>query len=174
MSKNNEYPDKRQQFMELYEPVHERFVRFCKAHAYGNYGADDLVNETVLSAFENFEKLRSPKAFLHFLFGIATNILRNNYRRKKFRGEYVEEYAENMISTAPEGEEHTELGILYKALAQLPDKQQEALILFEISGFSIKEIMEIQKSGESAVKARLVRGRKRLAELLQEPVAISA
>ena len=88
MSKKEHNPEVRQRFMELYEPVHERFVRFCKANAYGNYDADDLVNESVLAAFENFHKLRNDKAFLHFLFGISTNILRNHYRRRKFRGEY--------------------------------------------------------------------------------------
>lgn len=160
--------------MKLYEPVHERFVRFCKARAYGNYDADDLVNETVLSAYENFGKLRSEEAFLHFLFGISTNLLRNNYRRKKFRGEYDEEREENLSSTAPNGEQSMDVALLYEALSELPDKQKEAIILFEISGFAIKEIMDIQDSGESAVKARLVRGRKRLAELLTEPARVSA
>jgi RNA polymerase sigma-70 factor (ECF subfamily) len=164
----------RQRFMELYEPVHERFVRFCKARAYGNYDADDLVNESVLAAYENFGKLRNDGAFLHFLFGIGTNLLRNHYRRRKFRGEYDEERADNLSSTTPNGEQSMDTAILYDALSELPDKQKEAIILFEISGFAIKEIMDIQESGESAVKARLVRGRKRLAEILREPARVSA
>ena len=53
--------------------------------------------------------------------------------------------------------------MLHKALSYLPELQREALILFEITGYSIKEIMEIQKSGSSAVKQRLARGRKELA-----------
>ncbi|PIZ05301.1 MAG: RNA polymerase subunit sigma-24, partial [Flavobacteriales bacterium CG_4_10_14_0_8_um_filter_32_5] len=40
------------------------------------------------------------------------------------------------------------------------------IVLFEITGFSIKEIMEIQNSSESAVKQRLKRGREKLVELL--------
>ena len=54
--------------------------------------------------------------------------------------------------------------MLYKALNTLPTNQKEALILFEISGFSIKEVCEIQKSSESAVKQRLKRGRVALAD----------
>ena len=57
---------------------------------------------------------------------------------------------------------------LYKALEKLPELQREALILFEISGFSIKEIAGIQSSSEDAVKQRLSRGRKELLELLSE------
>ena len=57
--------------------------------------------------------------------------------------------------------------LLHEALALLPDVQKEAIILFEISGFSIKDIMSIQNASESAVKQRLKRGRERLVALLQ-------
>jgi RNA polymerase sigma-70 factor (ECF subfamily) len=43
----------------------------------------------------------------------------------------------------------------------------ECIILFEISGFSIKEIMGIQNSSEAAVKKRLSRGRMQLLALMQ-------
>jgi DNA-directed RNA polymerase specialized sigma24 family protein len=43
----------------------------------------------------------------------------------------------------------------------------ECIILYEVSGFSIKEIMCIQNLSESAVKQRLSRGRKQLLALLQ-------
>lgn len=164
--------EKQATFLALYEPVHERFVRFCKAHAYGNYDADDLVNETVLAAYDNLEKLRNQKAFLHFLFGISSNILRNNARRNKFRGAFDDAKAERIVSTAPGGEQQVDVSVLYEALSQLSEKHREAVILFEISGFSIKEIMDIQGAGESAVKARLVRGRKKLAELMRDPVTV--
>jgi RNA polymerase sigma-70 factor (ECF subfamily) len=52
------------------------------------------------------------------------------------------------------------------ALAQLPIAQKECIILFEISGFKIKEIAEIQSVSEDAVKQRLKRGRERLQEIL--------
>ena len=51
-------------------------------------------------------------------------------------------------------------------MSLLPEEQKEAVILFEISGFSIKEICEIQQAGESAVKQRLKRGRQKLTEIL--------
>ena len=56
--------------------------------------------------------------------------------------------------------------MLHKALAILPENQKECIILFEISGFSIKEIMAIQNVSESAVKQRLKRGRAKLVEIL--------
>ncbi len=52
-------------------------------------------------------------------------------------------------------------------MASLPEKQREALALFEISGLSIEEVREIQGGSLSAVKMRLVRGREQLALLLR-------
>jgi RNA polymerase sigma-70 factor (ECF subfamily) len=59
-----------------------------------------------------------------------------------------------------------DIHFLYLALQQLPEEQRECIILFEISGFSIKEIAQTQQAGESAVKQRLKRGREKLIEIL--------
>jgi RNA polymerase sigma-70 factor (ECF subfamily) len=58
--------------------------------------------------------------------------------------------------------------VLDRALARLPEKQREAVILFEISGFSLAEIREIQGGSLSGVKSRIVRGRDNLANLLRD------
>jgi RNA polymerase sigma-70 factor (ECF subfamily) len=60
----------------------------------------------------------------------------------------------------------TDIQLLYKLLKQLPDEQQECILLFEISGFSLKEIAIIQSVSEGAVKQRLRRGREKLGELM--------
>lgn len=49
-----------------------------------------------------------------------------------------------------------------RALATLPAVQREAVVLFEIDGFSIEEIAVLQRSSITAVKTRLSRGRRRL------------
>jgi RNA polymerase sigma-70 factor (ECF subfamily) len=49
-----------------------------------------------------------------------------------------------------------------RALASLPAVQREAIILFELDGFTIEEIAGLQGSTISAVKSRLARGRERL------------
>jgi RNA polymerase sigma-70 factor (ECF subfamily) len=40
--------------------------------------------------------------------------------------------------------------------------QREAVVLFEVDGYSIEEIAAMQRVSVSAVKSRLVRGRERL------------
>ncbi|MEL6651550.1 MAG: RNA polymerase sigma factor [Bacteroidota bacterium] len=159
---------RQQAFMKLYRPLHERFSRYCEAKAYGQVEAKDLMSESLLRAYEGFDQLQETKAFLHYLFGIAHRVKLNHWRRQKFRGPYEEEVALQIPGDERSPEGQAERYLLYRALQHLPEAQREALILFEISGFSIKEIQKIQQSGASAVKARLVRGRKALAALLQD------
>lgn len=155
--------DQQQEFLSLYESIHESFARFCHARAFGVMEADDLIAESVLNALENFNKLKDKKAFLSFMFSIAKNIVNNKYRRLKFKGSYNENYAKSIPDENIDVETKHDIEILYKMLNELPEKQKEAIILFEISGFSIKEVADIQNSKESAVKQRLKRGRESLA-----------
>ncbi|MEA3443184.1 MAG: RNA polymerase sigma factor [Bacteroidota bacterium] len=155
-------------FMSLYKPHHEAFVRFCAARAYGVMEADDLVNETIARVYEKLEALKSDKAFLSYMFSVAGNIIKNEIRKKKivFFNNEIPGYFNIANNDNPEIK--LDIEILYKALNILPNEQKEALILFEISGFSIKEITEMQNCSISSVKQRLRRGRQKLAELLND------
>ncbi len=159
---------KQERFMQVYEPVHERFERFCKTRAYGEFHFKDIMHDTLVVAFEKFDELKSTEAFLHFLFGTAVRILANH--RKKKRPEYVDQLKEN-YEHSQNGhnsiEQQFEINDLYKCLKELDQVTSECIILFEISGFSIKEIMGIQNLSEAAVKQRLSRGRKQLLSLMQ-------
>ena len=154
--------DKQAHFLQLYEPVHDRFERFCRARAFGEMDFRDLINETLLIAYQRMDTLRSEQAFLSFLFSISVNVLNNQHRKKR-----EERQSENHDAIADMSQEaHADPHFLHLALSQLPAAQKECVILFEISGFKIKEIAEIQSVSEDAVKQRLKRGRERLQEIL--------
>lgn len=152
--------------MELYEPIHVRFEKFCKARAYGNFNFKDLMHDALVVAYERFDTLKHEEAFLHFLFGIAIRLLANENR--KISTERFSDHSQvyNYTVDSDRTERLLEINSLYEAISQLPDLQKESIILFEISGFSIKEIAELQQSSEDAVKQRLVRSRKKLVELM--------
>ena len=158
--------EKKRLFMDLYQPVHSKFERFCRARAYGEMESKDLMQETIILAFEKFDQIQNKDAFLHFLFGISIRILANNAR--KMKAEHWSDVVLNEPSNANEAERNLEVEDLYKVIALLSESKREAIILFEISGFSIKEIAKIQNSSEDAVKQRLVRSRQELAQQLTE------
>ncbi len=158
---------KQKAFMLLYDDVHEAFSRYCSAKSYGIIEAKELASETIMRAYSSFEKLRNKEAFLGFLFGIASNIIKNALRKKKLFSEYDETKLASVTQNGIAPGTRADIKVLYKALNCLPIKQKDALVLFEISGFSIKEIMQIQNSSESAIKQRLKRGREKLASILK-------
>ena len=86
--------------------------------------------------------------------------------KKKKEDSIADPSSFDLIDVNANAERDAEVFMLHKALALLPDDQRESIILFEISGFSIKEIVEVQGVSESAVKQRLKRGRAKLIEIL--------
>jgi RNA polymerase sigma-70 factor (ECF subfamily) len=156
-------PTKQERFMQVYAPVHDRLQRYCKTRTYGKFHIEDLMQDTLLIAFDKFESLKSKDAFLHFLFGTAARLLANHQKKKK--PEYVDNFSdkfEYIKSNEIDIEKQLEIDFLYEQLEKLDSVTRECIILFEVSGFSIKEIMVILNLGESAVKQRLSRGRKQL------------
>ena len=124
-----------------------------------------MTNDTLLVAFQKLDTLKSEKSFLSFIIGISVRILANNHKKKKEES-YPQQPSFDVLDVNAETEREAEVFMLHKALAMLPEEQRECIILFEISGFPIKEIMLIQKVSESAVKQRLKRGRDKLTEIL--------
>ncbi len=160
--------EKQKAFLELFKPVEQNLYRYARAMADSNEEAKDLAADTVLAAYEGFESLKHKEAFLSYLFTIASRIAKKKRWRKKFFGVYNEIEANQMPDLSQNADRNIDIDLLYKALGQLPAKQKEALVLFEISGFSLKEIQEMQGGSLSAVKSRISRGREKLGQLLQE------
>lgn len=161
--------DKQSYFMKLYKPHHQKLLRYCESILKDAMDAEDVVSETALIAYQDLHKLKKVDAFNYYLFGIARNLIRRKYRRKKFWVAFDKEKADELLATQ-NPELDADVRLLYDALDKLPEAQKEALILFELSGYSIKEVAAIQNSGLSAVKARLARGRKQLSSLLTSKV----
>lgn len=155
---------KQEAFLKLYEPIHDKFERFCRARVYGQMDYTDLMNETLLIAFEKMNELKNPTAFFSFLCGISVRILSNH--NKKHKEVQYPIHVEQHRDWNSSADLKTDVKILYKMLNQLNEEQKEAILLFELSGFSIKEIADMQAVNESTVKQRLKRGRDRLKGLM--------
>lgn len=162
---------KQRAFLVLFEPIRADLSRFVMAMANSSFNAKDIINETLLIAYENFGQVKEPLAFKSYLFTISSRIYKNGIVRSG-RIEYKSQLNENSLLAWNKGEIDLEVQELYTALEQLPPEQKEAIVLFEISGFKITEIAEMQKCTESAVKSRLKRGREKLTEILIEKKTI--
>ncbi len=168
----NESPNK--QFLELYEPIHTAFTRYCRAISGNNADAEDLVQDTIITVMTGFGKLKNLSSFKSYIFSVAGNLNRKRSRKKKFRGEINVYELMRIQDTNQDPEVMTDFKIIYEKILKLPAKTSEALILFHISDLSLEDIQEIQGGSLSGVKQRLKRGREKLLQQLSEPVHVKA
>lgn len=152
--------DKKQAFMNLYEPVHDRLAKYAMALTADEENAKDLVSDVLLIAFENLEKIRQPEKFIFYLFGIASRLFKKQLRRNKFKANFDETSFLKDQGQSPS--EYAGIQMLYYYINKLPQKQAEAIVLYEISGFKLKEISRIQSCTLSAAKSRITRARQKL------------
>lgn len=152
--------------MLLYEPLHQRLSRFVQTQVWDAEEAKDLISETVLCAYERFEQLQQEEAFLSYLFSIASNLVKQKIRRKKFMGIFNLYQAEQMPGNN-DAQGRIMLFELNRALEKLPEKQRQAIVLYEISGVEMGEIGGILGLSEAGVKTSIHRARKKLSELLE-------
>ena len=157
-----------QHFMDLYNPVSKRISAYCRAITRNKAEAEDLLHDTLLTAFEKLNDLRNDTAFPAFLFSVAYNIYSKQLRRQKFRENYNEQSALIISTKEATPELVTELTIILEKMKQLPTLQYEALMLFHLSDLPIEEIQKIQGGSVSAIKQRIKRGRDNLLKLLNE------
>ena len=158
--------DKNDRFMALFDPVHSRLEHFVLALTRNREAARDIVGDTVMIAYERFDSLRDPEAFLSFLFTIARRVYQQRARTGRRSEPLEESHWAGLCDPQMAPDVAADITAVYDALDSLPEPQREAVALFEILGLSTKEIQQIQGGTLIAVKVRLSRGRRRLAKLL--------
>lgn len=157
---------KQKEFMELLNPVYPKIERYILAMTRNRELAKDLLHDTILAAYQNFDSIRNREAFLSYLFTIASNLHKRSFRRNKFKGEFHEEEVVEIPDRGTMPDTAADIAIMYNAMSSLSEPIREAVVMFEVAGMSLAEIQEIQGSTLSNIKQRVARGRKRLAELL--------
>jgi len=128
--------------------------------------ADDLVQETLVKAWDKFESFEEGTNLRAWLFTILRNTFLSE-RRKRWRE--VEDGTGSFaaaLATRPEQPGHMDLADLLDALSRLPEAQRTALMLVAASGLSYEEAAKVCGCAVGTIKSRVNRGRARLAELL--------
>ena len=135
--------------------------RVCRVQLRCSHDREDAAQEAILRAWEKRERLREPRYFETWFIRILINTCHDIQRRG------VRIVAMDTPPEPPQKESHREL---YLALQSLDEKQRICILLHYIEGYSVKEAATMLGISESACKLRLMRGRKRLSELLSEEV----
>jgi RNA polymerase sigma factor (sigma-70 family) len=140
--------------------------------ATGSLGqSEDLAQETFITAWKHLRMLREPAKLRAWLCGIARNRINNALRREgrePLRTAEALDAAHETPAHEPLPSENVisdeEQALLWRSLEHIPQSYREALILFYREGQSVEQTAALLDLSEDAVKQRLSRGRKLLAE----------
>jgi RNA polymerase sigma-70 factor, ECF subfamily len=164
------------ELFELLEPIHDDVQLFARRIARSNAEGDDLFQEAVLRAGAKLPTLREHARFRAWMHSVVVSVHRTRSRRAFWRRLVSSDSAPDPVGDdgARWADDRASALRAQSALATLSAPQREAIVLFELHGYSLEEIAEIQRASLSSVKSRLMRGRDRLrsfyAELSSAPL----
>jgi RNA polymerase sigma-70 factor (ECF subfamily) len=130
--------------------------------------ADDLMQES----FVRFLGVSRPELSLaegevaarRYLFRIASNLLRDHWRRPKAAS--IDELPEELFAEADRTAHSDNQAVLGPALAQLRPRDRELLWLAHAEGYSHHEIAQITGLASPSVRLLLFRARRKIAAIL--------
>jgi RNA polymerase sigma-70 factor (ECF subfamily) len=166
LNEKNNMKMKQEKFLELFEPLKQNLWRFCLSVTYNYEDAKDLVQDTIETAYRNFDSIKDAQYFLSWLFTVASRKNKEKYEKRKNEIILYDIDYSHLSSNEGNPEIQADIKLLYEALDKLPYDQKEAIILNDIIGLSQKDAAESQNINIDAYKQRIHRGKKTLKELL--------
>jgi RNA polymerase sigma-70 factor (ECF subfamily) len=131
--------------------------------------AQDLTQEVFARAWKVLPKYRRTKTpFLGWLFTISRNRVIDYYRTKKDHSYLNNEILQENSESNPEKliESKFTQHEIRKAILQLPEDQQQAILMSFIEGFDYPEIARTMNKTEGNIRVIIHRGLKKMREIL--------
>jgi RNA polymerase sigma-70 factor (ECF subfamily) len=135
--------------------------------------AEDLSQDIFAKAFQNLGTFRGESSFVTWLHRIAINFYLNSLRRRKLATDYIDDTEEShfpdlRVVSADELVRQGEIQYhVRRALASLPLRDRELIVLKEIAGLSYEELAEHFRCSSGTIGSRLTRLRRFLFEKLK-------
>jgi len=157
---------------EAFGKLVERYAGQARRLAYAVLGsiedADDAAQDGFLAALKSIERYDPARPFGPWLLRIVANAAADRRRRLKVRT------TEAIPADAPTGElapdkatdRNAFRAALNTALATLPPRQRIAVVLFDMEGYSHREIADVVKVPEGTVRSDVFHARRALRDAL--------
>jgi RNA polymerase sigma-70 factor (ECF subfamily) len=155
---------------EAFAGFYERSARSLWAYLARTSGdpalAEDLMQESYVRFLCATLREEGEVAARRYLFRIATNLLRDHWRRP--RTTPIEDVPENFLARCGDAAQAESQMMLGPALAQMRPRDRQLLWLAHAEGYSHNEIAEVTGLGSASIRLLLFRARRKIARLLGE------
>jgi RNA polymerase sigma-70 factor, ECF subfamily len=159
---------------DAFDTLMRRHMRAAYAVALAQTGeradAEDVCQDAFVTALERLDKVRRPEAFVGWLLQIVRNRAHNLRRRERVRRALPLDAAGEAPSRGrgPAGQaEDAELRErLAEALKHLSPTQREVVLLYDVQGWTHREIADAVGTSEGAARVHLHHARRALRALL--------
>lgn len=132
--------------------------------------AEDVLQESFLSAFQNIHSYSKKVAFGSWLKRIVINHSINAVKKKRLETISITE-GDDYKDTYDEFNEEdfkNKIESIRNSIPKLPDGYRIILSLYALEGYSHKDIAEIMQISESTSKSQYSRAKKKLLDLIKE------
>ena len=135
--------------------------------------AQDFMHDLFTKIVNRPDLYDASRNFKTWLYSIANNMCKNEYRKQKIRKNTVKLTHENIpvFDESPEKSKSMDAEVfnemLYKELEELEEVQRSTFLMRFKMDLSIKEIAEIHQCSEGTVKSRIFYTLKKLSEKLK-------
>ena len=164
---------RRERFRILYNDLYDDLWRYVQRRSINTEEARDTLSEVFLVAWRRLEDIPAGKEARLWLFGVARNLVKTSWRKRKRSGDLLVRIGSEMSTKGTTDEELDNSGVLKIALQFLSENDQEILRLLAWEDLSHKEISVVLGCSENAVAIRIRRARVRLMKVLQSEKSFS-
>lgn len=132
--------------------------------------AEDVLQESFVSAFKNLHSFKGTASFGSWLKRIVINNAINMVKKRRLDFESVDgkEDEDAFAEPAQETDTSYDVAMVKQGISRLPEGYRLVLSLYLIEGYDHKEIGQILGITESTSKSQFNRSKKKLREILKE------
>src|ERR671927_30851 len=117
--------------------------------------ADDLVQETLARGLTHIDRFEPGTNIQAWLFTILRNQFYTGFRKRRRETEDPDGALAGRLAVTPEQEARLDCQDMLAALAKLPQRQREAIILIGAEGRSYEEAARICRTSVGTIKSRV-------------------
>ena len=156
---------------ELYQLYSKAMFNICLRMLKNEADAEDLLQNSFIDVFTKLDTFRFQSTIGAWIKRIVVNNCINFLKKRRLYFEEIDDRIGDREDTQVEEEPRLSVQAIKDAIFQLPDGYRVVFSLYQMEGYDHKEIAEILNVSEQTSKSQYSRARKKLRELLSQPMA---